>query len=147
MARAALRRSKEDRIAGLAGFCESRNACVVAIDPLIIKSLGGSKKVAAALDMTPSGLWRLTRPGADVLPKRQRQLIDLARRAGVPLDYADFHRDFEAGAAAPSKAAPPSKKVTPAKQKGKTKAAQAVASQGGKAKAPLARRASDRGRR
>lgn len=104
----------------------------MAIDPLIIKSLGGSKKVAAALDMTPSGLWRLTRPGADVLPKRQRQLVDLARRAGVALDYADFHRDLEAPASA--------KPAAPTKQKAKTKAAQAVASPRGKATAALARR-------
>ena len=130
MARAALRRSKEVRIAGLAGSCESRNACAVAIDPLIIKSLGGSKKVAAALDMTPSGLWRLTRPGADVLPKRQRQLVDLARRAGVALDYADFHREFE---------------TPPPNQKAKAKRAQALASRGGKRKAPLARRGKPKG--
>ena len=64
----------------------------MAIDPDLIKRLGGSKKVAAGLGITPNGLWRYTRPGADIAPKRQRQLIALAEAAGVPLDFSDFHR-------------------------------------------------------
>ncbi len=80
-------------MAGLAGICESRNAGRVAIPSKIIRELGGPKKVAAALDMTPSGVWRYTQPGAEVPPRRQRALVALARQLGVALDFPDFYRD------------------------------------------------------